>query len=57
MQSRITFSFADLEIKYIGPVARKFGSYGGGVGIYMSGVITLIVYLATRILEIMLADD
>ncbi|PMD55498.1 uncharacterized protein K444DRAFT_666722 [Hyaloscypha bicolor E] len=33
---------------YIGPIAAKFGGYGGDVGIYLSGVLTLIVYPPAR---------
>jgi purine-cytosine permease-like protein len=33
---------------YIGPIAAKFGGFGGDVGIYLSGVFTLIVYLPAR---------
>ncbi|KAK0100160.1 hypothetical protein ONS95_008499 [Cadophora gregata] len=33
---------------YVGPVALKFGTYGGDVGIYMSGAITLLVYPPAR---------
>jgi NCS1 nucleoside transporter family len=33
---------------YIGPIARYFGAYGGDVGIYLSGVITIIVYTPAR---------
>jgi purine-cytosine permease-like protein len=36
---------------YIGPIARKFGPYGGDVGIYMSAVITVIVYPIARHFE------
>ncbi|KAF2670140.1 hypothetical protein BT63DRAFT_424097 [Microthyrium microscopicum] len=39
---------------YIGPIAAKFGGYGGDVGIYLSGVITLIVYPIARHFEIKL---
>lgn len=33
---------------YIGPIAAKFGGFGGDVGIYLSGVFTLIVYPPAR---------
>ena len=36
---------------YIGPIAKKFGSYGGDVGIYMSFAITLVVYPIARYFE------
>lgn len=36
---------------YIGPIAEKFGSYGGDVGVYMSAVITLIWYPIARTIE------
>lgn len=36
---------------YIGPVARKFGPYGGDVGIWLSGAITLLVYPIARTIE------
>jgi len=35
-----------------GPIAAKFGGFGGDVGIYLSGVFTLIVYPIARWLEI-----
>jgi hypothetical protein len=31
-----------------GPIAAKFGGFGGDVGIYLSGVLTLIVYPPAR---------
>ena len=37
---------------YVGPIARKFGPFGGDVGIYLSFVITLIVYPILRHFEI-----
>jgi purine-cytosine permease-like protein len=37
---------------YIGPIAAKFGGYGGDVGIYLSAAITLLVYPPLRYLEI-----
>lgn len=33
---------------YIGPIAAKFGPYGGDVGVFMSGAITLLVYPPAR---------
>ncbi|KAJ9298858.1 hypothetical protein DTO271G3_3100 [Paecilomyces variotii] len=39
------------QVWYIGPIAAKFGGAGGDVGIFLSGVITLIVYPVTRYLE------
>ncbi|KIW54086.1 hypothetical protein PV05_06474 [Exophiala xenobiotica] len=36
------------QVWYVGPIARYFGPYGGDVGIYLSGVITLIVYPICR---------
>ncbi|KAH9214872.1 purine-cytosine permease-like protein [Leptodontidium sp. 2 PMI_412] len=33
---------------YVGPIALKFGTYGGDVGIYLSGAITLLVYPPAR---------
>ena len=36
---------------YIGPIAKKFGEFGGDVGIYLSGAFTLIVYPIARMLE------
>ncbi|RKF82312.1 Purine-cytosine permease FCY21 [Golovinomyces cichoracearum] len=36
---------------YTGPIARKFGGDGGDVGIFLSGVITLIVYPIARYYE------
>ncbi|CAF9943798.1 MAG: hypothetical protein ALECFALPRED_001340 [Alectoria fallacina] len=36
---------------YIGPIAQKFGAYGGDVGIYLSGVFTLITYPVLRTIE------
>jgi purine-cytosine permease-like protein len=35
----------------IGPIAAYFGGFGGDVGIYLSAVITLIVYPPARWLE------
>lgn len=39
------------QVWYVGPIAAQFGSYGGDVGIYMSGAITLLVYPITRYFE------
>jgi NCS1 nucleoside transporter family len=39
------------QVWYIGPIAKKFGPYGGDVGVFMSGVITLVVYPPARYLE------
>lgn len=36
---------------YIGPIAAKFGGDGGDVGIYMSAVITVVVYPVLRTFE------
>ncbi|KAG9240972.1 permease for cytosine/purines, uracil, thiamine, allantoin-domain-containing protein [Calycina marina] len=36
---------------YVGAIALKFGPYGGDVGIFMSGAITLCVYPLLRYLE------
>ena len=36
---------------YVGPIALYFGPYGGDVGIYLSGVITIITYIPARFLE------
>jgi purine-cytosine permease-like protein len=33
---------------YTGPIAGKFGEYGGDVGIYLSGAFTLLVYPPAR---------
>lgn len=39
------------QVWYIGPIAAKFGGYGGDVGIYMSFAITAVCYPPTRLLE------
>jgi purine-cytosine permease-like protein len=39
------------QVWYVGPIAKNFGPYGGDVGIYLSGAITLIVYPPARWLE------
>ncbi|KAK0756037.1 hypothetical protein N5P37_011410 [Trichoderma harzianum] len=36
---------------YVGPIAAKFGGDGGDVGIYMSAVITVLVYTIGRFFE------
>lgn len=36
---------------YIGPIARKFGAYGGDVGIFLSAAFTIVTYLPLRTLE------
>lgn len=36
---------------YIGPIAAKFGEYGGDVGVYMSFAITAVVYPPLRLIE------
>lgn len=37
---------------YIGPIAAKFGGFGGDVGIFLSAAITLLVYPIARHFEI-----
>lgn len=39
------------QVWYVGPIAAKFGPYGGDVGIYLSGAFTLIWYPIARTLE------
>lgn len=39
------------QVWWVGPIARNFGPYGGDVGIYLSGVITIVVYWPLRTLE------
>ncbi|RMZ92560.1 hypothetical protein DV736_g226, partial [Chaetothyriales sp. CBS 134916] len=39
------------QVWYVGVIAAKFGPYGGDVGIYMSGAITIVVYLPLRYFE------
>lgn len=39
------------QVWYIGPIAKKFGPYGGDVGIFLSGAITLVVYPIGRYFE------
>ncbi|KAF1985391.1 hypothetical protein K402DRAFT_334627 [Aulographum hederae CBS 113979] len=36
---------------YIGPIAAKFGGYGGDVGIYLSAAFTAVVYPVLRTVE------
>ena len=36
---------------YVGPIARKFGPFGGDVGIFLSGAFTLVTYPLLRTLE------
>ena len=36
---------------YVGPIARKFGPFGGDVGIYLSAAFTLVTYPPLRTLE------
>lgn len=36
---------------YVGPIARYFGPFGGDVGIYLSGSITIVTYIPARFLE------
>ena len=36
---------------YIGPIAAKFGGFGGDVGVYLSAAITLLLYPPLRALE------
>lgn len=33
---------------YIGPIAAKFGPYGGDVGVFLSAILTIIVYFPAR---------
>lgn len=40
------------QLWWVGPVAAKIGDYGGDVGIYLSGAITLLVYPPLRYLEL-----
>ncbi|EXJ54934.1 uncharacterized protein A1O5_12845 [Cladophialophora psammophila CBS 110553] len=39
------------QVWYVGAIAAKFGPYGGDVGIYMSGAITLLCYPPLRYWE------
>ena len=36
---------------YVGPIAAKFGGFGGDVGIYLSGVFTAVTYPVLRTIE------
>ncbi|OCK81554.1 hypothetical protein K432DRAFT_326108 [Lepidopterella palustris CBS 459.81] len=36
---------------YIGPIAKKFGGFGGDVGIYLSAVLTALTYPIARTIE------
>ena len=36
---------------YIGPIAKQFGPFGGDVGIWLSGAITIVVFSVGRTLE------
>ena len=36
---------------YIGPIAQKFGEFGGDVGIFLSGAFTLVTYPGLRYFE------
>jgi purine-cytosine permease-like protein len=36
------------QVWYVGPIAKKFGPYGGDVGVFLSGAITLVVYPPAR---------
>lgn len=40
------------QVWFVGPIAAKFGEYGGDCGIFMSGAISVVVYFPTRYLEI-----
>lgn len=40
------------QVWYLGEVAKKFGPYGGDVGIFLTAAITVIVYPVTRYLEL-----
>lgn len=33
---------------YIGPIAQKFGPFGGDVGIFLSFAFTVVVYFPAR---------
>ncbi|KAI9712675.1 MAG: hypothetical protein M1820_001296 [Bogoriella megaspora] len=39
------------QVWYIGPIAAKFGGFGGDVGIYLSAAITIVVYPVLRAFE------
>lgn len=36
---------------YVGPISKKFGTYGGDVGVYLSGAFTIVTYPFLRALE------
>ena len=36
---------------YIGPIAKMFSAYGGDVGVYLSGALTVLVYFPARYFE------
>jgi len=40
------------QVWYIGPIALKFGPYGGDVGIFLSGAFTIVTYFPLRYFEI-----
>lgn len=40
------------QVWWIGPIAKKFGPYGGDVGIYLTAAITAVIYPVTRYLEL-----
>lgn len=40
------------QVWYMGPIARKFGPYGGDVGFFLTAAITLIVYPVARHAEL-----
>lgn len=42
------------QVWFTGPVARKFGPYGGDVGFFMTAAIVLVVYPVARHLELRL---
>ena len=39
------------QVWYIGPIAAQFGPFGGDVGIWLSGAITIVVYGIGRVIE------
>lgn len=39
------------QVWYVGPIASKFGPSGGDVGVFMSGVLTILVYPPARWFE------
>lgn len=40
------------QIWYVGPVAKKFGAYGGDVGFFLTAAIVLVVYPISRHIEL-----